>query len=79
MSYNIEKGIAIDDVAKHPKYPFAQMEVGDSFIYSTIYNRYASVKVSNAAHNWCEKQPEPKPKFSTRKTKDGQIRVWRIA
>jgi hypothetical protein len=79
MSYKIEKGINVEDVAKNPKYPFSQMEVGDSFIYATIYNRYASVKVSNAAHNWCKKQPEPKPKFSTRKTKDGMIRVWRIA
>ena len=79
MSYKIEKGIEIDDVAKNPKYPFAQMEVGDSFIYTTIYNRYASVKVSNAAHNWSIKQQDPKPKFTTRKTKDGQIRVWRIA
>ena len=66
----IEKGIPLPSAgAPHGTYPFAEMEVGDSFVIpltkrpsiSSVLGRYG-----------------PK-RFVTRKISDTECRVWRVA
>jgi hypothetical protein len=54
-------------------YPFAKMDVGDSFAVPPDVHR---TTVSIAALRYGRKHDM---KFSTRKTPDGTIRCWRIA
>ena len=61
----IEKGVPIP--GKRSKYPFAQMEVGDSFIESVA----KQVGIHSCARCFGIK-------ISTRKMGDGTIRVWRV-
>ncbi len=60
-----------------PKYPFRNMKVGDSFIWKDDYSRYNMAVAGNAARAWGKIQKPPR-KFSTRKTEDNKIRIWRI-
>ena len=72
MTFKIEKGIPLSSAKSHRKYPFAEMDVGDSVFIdggesTNIANRYMYLK--------------PK-KFSVRKAeKEGVsgVRVWRVA
>lgn len=70
----IEKNIPIPrSHAEGVKYPFPQMEIGDSFVVP-IDRRVA---VCMACLRYKEKHGK---QFTTRKTEDGKsIRVWRIA
>lgn len=73
MSYVVEKNVAMKKPNGHVvKYPFAQMEIGDSF-----FAEVTSIKLSVAANNWGARQ-EPRRKFSVRAEGMG-TRVWRIA
>ena len=70
--FKIEKGIPLSLVKSHSKYPFAEMEVGDS----VFIDGATSVTIAT-----CYKYLKPK-KFSARKAeKDGVsgVRVWRVA
>ncbi len=70
----IEKNIPVPRAyAAREKYPFHQMEIGDSFVVPVDRGVAASVACS-----WYKKKHGMK--FVTRKTKDGKfVRVWRIA
>lgn len=71
MEYKIEKGVPMPKLRN--KYPFRQMEVGDS-VY--IPNSHAAAsKSSYAAYDF---QKRTGRKFISRKEGDG-IRIWRIA
>lgn len=64
----VEKGIPIP-----ARYPFNQMEVGDSFVVPMEITRYA---VSTAAHRYGKKHGI---KFTVRRMTDKTIRCWRTA
>jgi hypothetical protein len=72
MSYAIEKSIPIPDrTAQEPgRYPFAQMEVGDSFVVP----RSERHRVDNAAA-WYRKRRGHR---YTRRTLGDTVRIWRV-
>ncbi len=59
---------------RHSQYPFADMEVGDSFFVPTSPGR----KVSASVNSWNRTHPDKPFKFTCR-TVEGGTRVWRIA
>jgi len=61
----IEKGVPIPG-----RFPFGQMEVGDSFVITTKRSTAAV-----AARRYGDKH---KMKFVTRKMDNGAIRIWRV-
>lgn len=81
MEFIIEKGIPLIKRKGNYKYPFREMEIGDSFIASNNYSRELMSRISNAARNWvhskyakgCEER-----KYAVRKVDGNKIRVWRI-
>lgn len=70
----IEKNIPVPSPhAAREKYPFHQMEIGDSFVVPVDRRTAAS-----AACTWYKKKHGMR--FVTRTTEDGKfVRVWRIA
>ena len=75
MSYQIEKGVPIPAMKRatngESKYPFAQMDVGDSFF---VHGK--SIHTLNSqAHKYGTRLSR---KFTARAI-DGGTRVWRIA
>jgi len=71
MMFEIEKGIPVPATLPRSKYPFGQMEVGDSFACSASQN--ARVRV--AAHKYGKDHGLV---FTARKIGDDSYRVWRI-
>lgn len=69
MTFKVEKNIPIIPILKS-KYPFNDMEVGDSFLVKEL-KKYKVI--SSSCWHWGKKL---KMKFITRATKDG-VRVWR--
>lgn len=70
--YSIEKGIEIPkSQKKNLKYPFRNMEIGDSFFVEKDRRLAAYSIVSQFARQ------NPPMKFTTRVV-DGGVRVWRI-
>lgn len=69
----IEKGVPLpsDERGRAAKYPWAEMEIGDSFFLKDG----SSSSISGAASNAGKRLGF---KFSTREMDDG-VRVWRIA
>lgn len=76
MKIQIEKGVAIPTKSsRKSKYPFRDMEVGDSFfIKDTIDPEGTRKKVSSAATMFCH---ENDYKFKTQVFPAG-VRIWRI-
>ena len=68
MAYEIEKGVPLK-----PKYPFLEMDVGDSFVVPLVDRarpvRTAATRASKVYGK----------KFACRIQTDGSLRVWRIA
>lgn len=62
----VEKKVPIPK--EREKYPFAQMEIGDSFW--TLRN------VASTAHSWSKNNARGKVRFITRREKKG-FRIWR--
>lgn len=82
MEYKIESSIEMPTrfsygKGRFCKYPFGQMNIGDSFIISEEYSRESMSKYSNAARNFGKTQ-NPVMKFSTRKVEGSKIRIWRV-
>lgn len=70
----IDKGISIPNTkGRKMKYPFAEMQVGDSFQYPEGRTKHS---VLGAAKGWA-KRHKYKRDFSVR-TVDGKFRLWRI-
>lgn len=79
MEYKIEKNIAIDKRkgrGVNITHPFDKMQVGDSFIIGD-YSVKNMRKFSNRARYWAKRKKNGYI-FSTRKTEDNKIRIWRI-
>ena len=74
--FRVESGVPIPPVVKsYPKYPFDQMQVGDSFDAGE-HSKADKVRVRNAAAMHGRRTGT---KFTTRKTDDNRIRCWRVA
>ena len=75
----VDKKIPIPKIAKQgvKKYPFATMNIGDSFLFEHDYpnNTIACMRIGAIAATWV-KVNKSKRKFSCR-TIDENIRVWR--
>ena len=69
--YQIEKTVSIP--ASIGKYPFSEMQVGDSFFVPV--GDATRAQVSNAASPWGKKHGR---RFTVR-TVDGGCRCWRVA
>lgn len=65
----IEKGIEVPRPIRQGRYPWAQMEVGDSFLIAGK-EALGSVYNANKAH---------KPKHYIARKTEGGVRVWRDA
>jgi len=75
MAFQIEDGVAIPKrtAGRHgSKYPFAQMEVGQSFLITT---NVKAATIRSAVGAFSKRNPEC-GKFAVRGTEDG-LRVWR--
>jgi hypothetical protein len=72
-SFPIEKGIpAPSPKRRNYRYPFAEMEVGDSFVAT-------SNTVRSAASTYSRRHKDKDICFVCTKQEDGRIRVWRYA
>lgn len=71
MSYTIEKGVPVIGAARNRVYPFAQMEVGDSF--AAPLAKRATISTSAWAFGRIRGL-----KFITSKVSDTECRCWRI-
>lgn len=69
----IDKNIPIPKTGTKSIYPFAEMEVGDSF--SVDISQQAGVKSSSYAFG---NRQTPIRKFTTRKINENEARIWRI-
>jgi len=76
MEFKIEKEVKIPSKFERymSKYPFGEMEVGDSFIAGEP-TKQVLARVSNAATRWA-KQNANGHVFTCRTTNDG-VRIWR--
>ncbi len=70
MTVKIDKGIPMPPCNRAGKYPWKEMEVGDSFLMDGD-----PVYAANTANKAGRKHGR---KFSSRKTREG-MRVWRVA
>lgn len=84
QTITIEKNIPLPERVwgahgRPSKYPFAQMEVGDSFAITAIEQPAEKLRnnIGNCAIKWTQKNA-PERKFSTRVT-GGTVRIWRTA
>lgn len=65
----IEKGVEMPE--RRVKYPWREMEIGDSFVHEGKY-AVARSMASTTGRNLGKK-------FSVRKMPDGKARIWRVA
>ena len=72
----VEKGIPIPE-RSNKKYPWGEMEVGDSFFIKCEYTRLKHQSIGGSKTNW-KKRHNPNCKFTVRRV-DGGIRAWRIS
>lgn len=73
MEYMIEKDIEIPEARNgRSRYPFAQMEPGDTFAVPAEENK----GVRSAAHSYGKRHNQT---FTCRRQPDGKVRVWRVA
>lgn len=83
MAYTIDKNIPVPRKrGEKSKYPFFEMEVGDSFVVSVKEGQLAQ-KVANSIrtcyHNICHHNKEYKTmKFTIRILSNVSVRCWRI-
>lgn len=71
----IEKNIPIP-TGKATKYPWAEMEVGDSFLFECEYSNSKQTNLHCNAIGW-SKRNRIESKYVTKKV-DGGVRIWRI-
>lgn len=81
MTIKIEKRVPIPENkrGKPNKYPFPDMKIGDSFLFTeNLKDKRKSIQHASAAANTWKKVTASKFKFSCRLVKNG-VRIWRIA
>lgn len=70
--FKIQNDVAIPSIVRVSSYPFAEMNIGDSFEVDAALGH----NVRSAAHQFSKSHAGYK--FTTRKTSAGGMRVWRI-
>ena len=76
--YKIEKGITIKNKEVKVKFPFKDMEVGDSFLFETKEKELTSARnIINSSFVYFRTKTNKDWKIATRKVENG-LRVWRI-
>lgn len=78
-AFTVEKGIPMPRKLMADTYPFATMDVGDSFLIECAPAEWQrqQCKIREYAVRWVRKSPEAaQHKFSCRKV-EGGVRVWR--
>lgn len=72
MSYEIEHNVPVPPAAPGKKgaYPFASMDVGDSFVVEKARAKAAH----NYARTWGKRHNKA---FTVRTLQDGSLRIWR--
>lgn len=74
---DIEKNVPVPPGAgRVGRYPWAEMEVGDSFFVQAIHGKRAQSTIGTAGLSWAARN-HPDRKFTVRKV-DGGYRCWRI-
>lgn len=74
----IEKNIPIPKAKTNRKWPFVEMEVGDSVLIKIDeYSRSKHQVIATTARN-AGRTREPRMEFTTRKQDNHSVRVWRI-
>ena len=74
--FKIEKNVPMPEVGpnpKAPKYPWRQMEVGDSFVAPAASQRSICANAKITADRMGNGV-----QFTTQKQADGSVRVWRV-
>ncbi len=74
MSIIIDKGKNIPEYSRQGKYPWPDLEIGDSFLAETRHVAFGSLSYYNKK---MKKQKKRQIKIETR-TENGKCRVWRI-
>lgn len=75
----VEKNIGLPSKTRKTKYPWRDMEVGDSFLWPRPFSTGEQTKAVGTANSFCKRSPDCKDwKFSCRKTDDDKIRIFRI-
>lgn len=78
VKMEIEKNIPIPKAKTNRKWPFVEMEIGDSvLIEMDEYSRSKHQIIATTARN-AGRTREPRMEFATRKQDDHSVRVWRI-
>jgi hypothetical protein len=75
---DIEKNVPLPIRVKPSKYPWAEMQVGDSFLFlpqDGESTRDTQLRACNAASQWGRRHTT---RFTVRTLKDGNVRVWRV-
>jgi hypothetical protein len=79
MTFAIEKNIPLAPVVrKESDYPFALLEVGDSFLVPATAEDYQRVRQHVASYAHRQHKVFKTGKYCTRKA-EGGVRVWRTA
>lgn len=71
MGFKIESNVPMPTTPCQTRYPFAEMKIGDSILFSSAEGRLARV----AAQNWGARNGM---RFSSRKVSETSMRIWRI-
>lgn len=74
---SIDKGIPVpkNNRGRPAKYPFASMDIGDSFVSDGDGSNTSGCKAYNAARQYGRAHGM---KFSGRKEGEGKVRIWRV-
>lgn len=81
MSFQIEKDVPVPKRKFRGKYPFGEMEVGDSFLVpaddegATYIPKYRRPRVAGAIRTYSARHGK---RFTYRRLEDNSVRVWRI-
>ena len=67
--YEIEKGVPLQASVRPTKFPFKQMEVGDSFVVESQSARISVIQRAKVLGYF----------VTSRKQLDGTYRIWRVA
>lgn len=70
----IDRGVPLSKARTKKKYPFAQMQVGDSFFFEEL----TEVESAQASGKGYSKRHNPEFRMTRRKV-EGGYRLWRIA
>ncbi len=72
----VEKNIAIPEPGRRRKYPFREMNTGDSFFTKTKNSSYEKNKATACLHTCAKALNIDGFRITTRREKDG-VRCWR--